>query len=187
MESLGIFSVVSRRDPFERKCRKSPRVEVQIMCQSSTRTDGLAVPRPYRLRCADGRDGLQQRPGEQGHTDAPLQGRFRPGSWHLHGGAILRDKEVGLYWPPMPVGHPTLCTGQLRGRGAHQQRFVVSRVINPHHIQAEGGKLLIVQPMPTPQPDEARRTRPTLAPSIITTVVGAATMLARTARPARWQ
>src|SRR2546425_5457575 len=83
MESLGIFSVVSRRDPFERKCRKSPRVEVQIMCQSSTRTDGLAVPRPYRLRCADGRDGLQQRPGEQGHTDAPLQGRFRPGSWHL--------------------------------------------------------------------------------------------------------
>src|SRR3989442_7805024 len=136
MESLGIFSVVSRRDPFERKCRKSPRVEVQIMCQSSTRTDGLAVPRPYRLRCADGRDGLQQRPGEQGHTDAPLQGRFRPGSWHLHGGAILRDKEVGLYLAPIPVSQPTLCTGQLRGPDDPPPPAVLIPVIKSRLIQA---------------------------------------------------
>src|SRR4029450_10774563 len=242
---------------------------------------------PPLWRCSDSSDGFHQRPNKQGQTDPPLQRRCRPGSWPLHGGAILRDKEVGLYWPPMPVSHPTLLTGQLRGRGAHQQRFVVGRVINPHHIQADVGIPLIVQQMPPPQPDEprlardvpihvgrhlreraprmqhravhratpgfacrwggaqrsltlmrkrpsrascavaaancswvampasttssrlpwtggkssntratasaqlapkrVRRTRPTRTPSIITTVVRAATRLARTARPARWQ
>ena len=41
----------------------------------------------------------------------------------------------------------------------HQQRFVVGRVINPHHIQAEVGTGLIVQQMPTPQSDESRLAR----------------------------
>src|SRR5712691_2343673 len=156
MESLGIFSVVSRRDPFERKCRKSPRVEVQIMCQSSTRTDGLAVPRPYRLRCADGRDGLQQRPDHQRQTDPSLQRGRRPRAWHLHGRRVLGDKEIGLHRPAMLVGQPTFVRAQLPRRRAHQQWFVVGWVINPYHIQESGGELLIVQHGPAPQPDVSR-------------------------------
>ena len=136
-----------------------PRMEIEIVRQATRRTHGLAIPRAHRLRRADRRDGFQQRPSQQGQTDPPLQRRCRPRPRHLHGGGILRHKEVRLYRPPMPVAHPTLLTRQLTGRGAHQQRCVVGRVINPHHIQPDGGTLLIVQQMPPPQPDEPRLPR----------------------------
>src|SRR6266851_9707744 len=90
---IPLFSIVSWYDSLEGKCRKMPCMDIQIVCQPARRPHGLAIPRAYRLRCADRRDRFQQRPGEQSQTDAPLQGCGRPSPWHLHGGAILRDKE----------------------------------------------------------------------------------------------
>jgi hypothetical protein len=40
-----------------------PHVEIEIIRQAPRRTHGLAIPRTHRLRRADRRDGLQQRPG----------------------------------------------------------------------------------------------------------------------------
>src|SRR4029453_4024936 len=65
-----------------------------------------------------------------------------------------RHKEVCLHRPPMPIAHPTLRTRQLTCRGAHEQRSIVGGIINPPHTQPDGGALLIVQPMPTSEPDE---------------------------------
>jgi hypothetical protein len=59
----------------------------------------------------------------------------------------------------MPIADPTLLTRQLTCRGAHEQRRVVGRIVNPHDIQPQGGALLIVQQMPPPEPDEARLSR----------------------------
>src|SRR4029450_11168212 len=152
LETLWIFSIVSRCDAFEGKGRKMPRMEIKIVRQATRRTHRLAIPRAHRLRRADGRDGFQPRPGQQGHTDPPLQCRCRPRPWHLHGGGVLRHKEVRLDRPPMPVAYPTLLTCQLTCRRPHEQRGVVGRVINPHDIEPDGGALLIVQQMTPPQP-----------------------------------
>src|SRR6516165_6858384 len=54
----------------------------------------------------------------------------------------------------MPVAYPTLLTRQLTCRRTHEQRGVVSRIINPHDIEPDSGELLIVQHMPPPQPYE---------------------------------
>src|SRR6266516_895431 len=86
---VGIFSVVSRFDALERKCEKSLGVEVQIVRQPARRSDGFAIPRPDGLRFADRRNRLSPCPHEPRQTDASLQGRLRPGTWHLHGCRVL--------------------------------------------------------------------------------------------------
>ena len=130
-----------------------PRMEIEIVRQATCRTHRLAIPRAHRLRRTDRCEGFQQRSGQQGQTDPPLQRRCRPRPRPLHGGGILGHKEVRLHRPPMPVAYPTLLARQLICRGAHEQRRVVGGIINPHHIQPDGGALLIVQRLPAPEPD----------------------------------
>src|SRR5262245_62974893 len=85
LETVWIFSIVSRCDSFEGKGRKMPRMEIEIVRQATRRTHGLAVPWAHRLRRADRRDGFQQRPSQQGQTNPPLQDRksTRLNSSHL--------------------------------------------------------------------------------------------------------
>src|SRR5215831_6703192 len=155
LETLWIFSIVSRCDSFEGKGRKMPRMEIKIVRQAPRRTHGLAIPRTHCLRCTDRCDGFQQRPGQSGQTDPPLQRCCCPRPRHLHGGGVLCHKEVRLHWPPMPVASPTLRTRQLTCRGAHEQRRIIGGIVNPYDIQPHGGAFLIVQQMPPPKPDEA--------------------------------
>jgi hypothetical protein len=131
-----------------------PRMEIEIVREATRRTHGLAIPRAHCLRRADRRDGFPQRPGQQGQTDPPLQHCFRPRPRHLHRGSVLCHKEVRLHRPPMLVAHPTLLTRQLTCRGAYEQRSIRGGIIHPHHIPPDGRALLIMQHMPTPEPDE---------------------------------
>jgi len=62
LETLWIFSIVSRCDAFEGKGRKMPRMEIKIVRQATRRTHRLAIPRTHRLRRADRCNGFQQRP-----------------------------------------------------------------------------------------------------------------------------
>ena len=63
LETLWIFSIVSRCASFKSKGRKMPRVEIEIVRQAPRRTHGLAIPRAHRLWRTDRRDGFHQRPG----------------------------------------------------------------------------------------------------------------------------
>ena len=63
LETLWIFSIVSRCDSFKSKGRTMPRMEIEIVRQAPRQTHGLAIPRAHRLWRADRRDGFQQRPG----------------------------------------------------------------------------------------------------------------------------
>src|SRR6476659_7365876 len=128
-------------------------MQVQIMGQSATRPAGLPVPWPDRLRCTDRRNGLQQRPGYQRHTDPPRECGLRPRPWHLHGSGVLGNKEVRLYRPAMLIAGQKFFHVQLPRRRADHQRFVIGWVIDPHHIEENVGKLLIVERVPAPQPD----------------------------------
>src|SRR5215510_5241509 len=94
LETVWIFSIVSRCDSFEGKGRKMPRMEIEIVRQATRRTHGLAVPWAHRLRRADRREGFQQRPSQQGQTNPPLQRFCCPRPRHFQGGGVLRLKEV---------------------------------------------------------------------------------------------
>src|SRR5262249_45905432 len=84
LETLWIFSIVSRCNAFEGKGRKMPRMEIQIVRQATRRTHRLAIPRPHRLWHADRCNGFQQRPGYKGHTDPPLHRLCCPRPQQLH-------------------------------------------------------------------------------------------------------
>jgi len=130
-----------------------PRRERERVRQATHRTHGRAIPRPHRLRRADRRHGLPQRPSPQGHPAPPLQRRCRPRPRHLHGGGIVCHQAVRLHRPPRPGAHPTRLARPRPGRGAHAPRRVVGGSLTPHHLQPEGGARLSVEQRPTPEPD----------------------------------
>src|SRR4029077_1537678 len=104
---------------------KMRRMQVQIMRQAPSRTDGFAVPGPYRQRPTGRSNRFEQRAAQQGQTDAATEGGLSPSARLLHRAGILRHKEVRLYGPAMAISLPDLIGGQLPGGRPDQQRSLV--------------------------------------------------------------